>query len=173
MILTLATRSWPPSGGDPPAIARRRPRRGIAATEVAVLAPFLCALVMGMFELGRLVMVKETLTNAARKGCRTGVTPAKSYQNLLDDVNNILTDNNITPANATITVQIAAYTGTSTTPSWGSFTTVTSGSAFTPNPLDKVSVKVSIDVTYVLWFTPLFVSNSSVESETMIMLKQG
>jgi Flp pilus assembly protein TadG len=173
MILAPASRSGPPYDGEPPALARSRRRRGIAASEFAVMLPFLCALVMGMFELGRLVMVKDTLTNAARKGCRTGVTPGKTYQNLLDDVNNILTDNNITAGNATITVQVATYTGTSTTPSWGSFTTVTSGSAYTPGALDKVSVKVSIGVTNVLWFAPLFVPSASVESESMIMLKQG
>jgi Flp pilus assembly protein TadG len=172
MILLLATRSKP-RGGDPSASVRKWRRRGIAATEFAILAPFLCALVMGMCEMARLVMVKETLTNAARKGCRTGVTPGKTYQNLLDDVNNILTENNITASNAIITVQVAPYTGTSTTPSWGSFTTVTGASSFTPNTLDKVSVKVSIGVTNVLWFLPVFVSSGSVESETLIMLKQG
>jgi Flp pilus assembly protein TadG len=172
MILSFGAHSRRSPHGRPTLVPPRQ-RRGIAATEFAILAPFLCALVMGMVEMGRLVMVKETLTNAARKGCRTGVTPGKSYQNILDDVNNILTDNNITAANATITVQIAPYTGTSTTPSWGAFTTVTGASSFTPNALDQVSVKVSIGVTNVLWFIPVFTSSGSVESETLIMLKQG
>src|SRR5262249_8800208 len=149
-------------GADQSTRKRRRPRRGIAATEFAILAPFLCALVMGMCEMARLVIGKETLTNAARKGCRAGVTPGQTYQNVRDDVNNILPDNNITASNATITVQVAPYTGTSTTPSWGSFTTVTGASSYTPNTLDKVSVKVSIGVTNVLWFLPVFVSSGSV-----------
>jgi Flp pilus assembly protein TadG len=170
MILALAPRPEP-TGGAP--LARRGQRRGIAAAEFAVLAPFLAALVIGMVEMGRLVMVKETLTNAARKGCRTGVTPGKGYNDILNNVNNILTDNNIDPSKATITVQIAPYTGTATAPSWGSFTTVTSPSAFNPNPLDKVSVQVSIGVTNVLWLTPVFTSSASVESEMLTMLRQG
>jgi Flp pilus assembly protein TadG len=173
MILSSAIRSEPVHWSDPPAVAGRRRRRGIAATEFAVLAPFLVALIIGMCEMGRLVMVKETLTNAARKGCRTGVTAGKTYQNLLDDVNKVLTDNNLPSADATITVQIASYTGTSTNPSWGAFTTVTNGSSFTPNALDKVSVQVSLPVTDVLWFAPQFMSSTSVVSEALVMLKQG
>src|SRR5262249_40199686 len=157
--------------GGPPANPRRR--RGIAAAEFAVLLPFLVAAVLGMVEIGRLVMVKDLLTNAARKGCRTGVTPGKGYQDILNDVNNILTDNNIPPSDATITIQVASYTGTSTTPSWGPPTTVTGGSVFAPNALDQVSVKVSIPVTDVLWFTPFFTSSTAVESEMVVMLRQG
>lgn len=155
----------------PWAMARRR--RGVAATELALVAPLLGALVMGMCEMGRAVMVKDILTDAARKGCRTGATPGKSYQNVLDDVNNILSDNKISTANASITVQIASYTGSGTTPSWGAFTTVTSGSTFTPSSLDQVSVTVSIPVSTVLWFSPIFLSKQGIESETMIMVRQG
>jgi Flp pilus assembly protein TadG len=154
-----------------PVIGRRR--RGIAATEFAILAPFLGALIMGMCEMGRAVMVKELLTNAARKGCRTGAMSLKTYQNVLDDMNNILSDNNINSSNATITVQIASYTGTSTTPSWGSFTTVSNGSAFTPKPLDQILVKVAIPASNVLWFSPVFLPKKAIESETLIMVKQG
>jgi Flp pilus assembly protein TadG len=148
-------------------------RRGIAATELALLAPLLAALVMGMCEMGRAVIVKDILTNAARKGCRTGVTPSKTYQNVLDDVNNVFSDNNINSANVTIIVQIASYTGNSTTPSWGSFTTVSSNISFTPQPLDQISVKVSIPISNVLWFSPRFMSNTTIESETLTMVRQG
>jgi Flp pilus assembly protein TadG len=150
-----------------------RRRQGVAAAELAILAPFLATLVMGMCEMGRAVMVKDILTNAARKGCRTGTTSGKGYQNVLDDVNNILSDNNLGSSNSTITVQIASYTGSSTTPSWGSFTTVTTAAAFTPQPLDQVLVKVSIPVSNVLWFSPVFMSNKAIESETLIMVRQG
>jgi Flp pilus assembly protein TadG len=153
--------------------AYRCSRRGIAAVELALLVPLLCTLAMGMFELGRLVMVKQTLTNAARKACRTGATPGKTYQNLLDDANNILTDNGFTPAHATITVQLAPYTGSSTVPAWGAFQPIMSGTSFTPNPLDKISVQVAIPVLDVLWFAPQFTPSSAVESETLILLRQG
>jgi Flp pilus assembly protein TadG len=168
MIFPLAERNN--TGAAP---VRTKRRRGVAATELAIIAPFLGALVMGMCEMGRAVMVKDTLTNAARKGCRTGATAGKTYQNIVDDVTNIFSDNNINTANLNITIQIASYTGTSTTPKWGSFTAVTSNSTFTPQPLDQVLVKVSIPVTNVLWFSPQFLSNTAIESETLTMVKQG
>jgi Flp pilus assembly protein TadG len=150
-----------------------RARRGVAAAEFAILAPFLGALIMGMCEMGRAVMAKDILTNAARKSCRTAATNGKTYQNAVDDANNILTDNHISTASATITVQVATYTGNSTTPSWGAFTTVSSNAAFTPNALDKVSVKVSVPATSVLWFAPVFMPTTAVESETLILVRQG
>lgn len=148
-------------------------RRAIAAAELAVVAPLLGALVLGMCEMGRAVMVKDTLTNAARKGCRTGTTVGKSYQDILNDVNNIFTDNNISAGNATISVQVATYTGTATSPSWGPFTTVSSNATFNPQPLDQVSVKVTLPISNVLWFSPRFLSSKAVESETLAMVRQG
>jgi Flp pilus assembly protein TadG len=173
MLRSFVTSLRPNQDGTPPASARSRRRRAIAATEFALLAPFLAALIVGMFEMGRAMMVKDILTNAARKGCRTGVTLPKTYQNILDDVNNILTDNSLPSSKATITVQIATYTGTSTTPSWGPWTTVSSSSSYTPKVLDKVLVKISMNVTDVLWFAPTFMAKTAIESETVIMLRQG
>ena len=117
MIISTGNRSVSPRSCQQAHGGRPRKRPGVVALELAVLAPFLAALTLGMFEMGRLVMVKQTLCNAARKGCRTGVTSGKGYQNLLDDVNNILTDNGFTTASATITVRVATYSGSSTVPS--------------------------------------------------------
>ena len=166
--LVLPPKSSP--GSSPP--TRQNRRSAVAAAEFALLAPFLAALVIGMCELGRSVMVKDILTDAARKGCRTGVMPNKTYQDILNDVTNVLTDNNITASSATITVQVASYNGTSTSPSWGSPTTVTSNSSYNPNPLDEVSVKVSVPLANVLWFTPVFLPQGGIESETFTMLRQ-
>jgi Flp pilus assembly protein TadG len=172
-MLRLFTSLQPTAYGTRPACPRSGRRRGIAATEFALLAPFLASLIVGMFEMGRAMMVKDILTNAARKGCRTGVTLPKTYQNILDDVNNILTDNSLPSSKATITVQIASYTGTSTTPSWSPYRTVSNSSLYNPKTLDKVLVKISMNVTDVLWFAPTFMSSTAIESETVIMLRQG
>src|SRR5262245_38829932 len=72
-----------------------KPRRGIAAVEFAVLAPFLAILILGTFELARGIMVKQILNDAARRGCRTAIQPLKANSNVTSDVNNILTDNSI------------------------------------------------------------------------------
>ena len=87
-------------------------------------------------------------------------------------VANIFSDNNINASNSTITVQVASYTGNTTTPTWGPFTTVSSNTTFNPQPLDKVLVKVSLPVTNVLWFSPHFMPNTAIESETLTMVRQ-
>jgi len=46
-------------------------RRGTAAVEFAFVAPVFFLLVFGLIELGRMVMLQQALTNAAREGCRT------------------------------------------------------------------------------------------------------
>ena len=171
MFVPCGTRSEPDASGRRP--LRKRCRRGVAAAEFAILAPFLGALVMGMCEMGRAVMVRDILTNAARKGCRTGVTAGKAYQDVLNDVSDILSDNRIDPSQVTVTVQVASYTGTSTTPSWTAFSTVNNANSFSPKPLDQVQVKVSIPVSQVLWFSPTFLPKTALESETLIMVRQA
>jgi hypothetical protein len=128
-----------------------------------------------MYEMGRAVMIKDTLTNAARKGCRTGIMPGKTYQNIVDDINNVLSDNNISTSKATITIQVATYTGSSTTPSWSAFTTATDNSSFSPGAQDKVSVQISIHAKDVIWFGQglIFMPTTEIESETLTMLRQG
>ena len=57
--------------------ARRsqRVRPGAAAVEFALVAPLLVMLVLGMIEFGRMMMVEQILTNAAREGARKAVLP--------------------------------------------------------------------------------------------------
>jgi Flp pilus assembly protein TadG len=49
----------------------QRSRLGATAVEFAFVAPVVLALIFGIFELTRVVMVKQAITNAAREGCRT------------------------------------------------------------------------------------------------------
>lgn len=48
-------------------------RSGVAAIELALVAPVFFLLVFGLIEFGRMMMVQQSLTNAAREGCRTAV----------------------------------------------------------------------------------------------------
>ena len=45
-------------------------RRGVAVVEFAIIAPIVFLVIFGLMEMGRLVMVKQAVTNAAREGCR-------------------------------------------------------------------------------------------------------
>ena len=74
----------PDSAGDPgqrrPGLIRRRgralrgrDRRGAALVEFAVVAPLFFATIFSIVEFGRLVMVEQIMTNAAREGARRAV----------------------------------------------------------------------------------------------------
>jgi Flp pilus assembly protein TadG len=135
---------------------RATSRRGVAAVEFAVLAPFMAILILGSFELARGIMVKQTLNDAARRGCRTGIQPSKANSDVTSDVNNILTDNSLATNSATITVQVNGVMA----------------NCNTAKQNDKVTVKVSIPTSSTYWVSTFFLKSSSIESDSVTMLKQ-
>jgi hypothetical protein len=52
----------------------RLPRRGVATLELALLLPVLLTLLLGAWEVGRLIQVSEIVNNAAREGGRLAAT---------------------------------------------------------------------------------------------------
>jgi Flp pilus assembly protein TadG len=50
------------------------PRRGVAAVEFAVLIPFILTLLLGIWEVGRMIEVQQTVNNAAREAARQATT---------------------------------------------------------------------------------------------------
>jgi Flp pilus assembly protein TadG len=138
--------------------APREPRRGAAVVEFAMIAPLLVFVILGIFEISRGFIVKQTLSDAARKACRTGILPGTSTTTIQNEVNEILTDNGLTPSDATITV---AVNGSSTT------------DASSAQQGDKISVKVAIPVAKTFWLTTLFLPSANVESEAIVMMRQG
>lgn len=138
-------------------VVASRTRRTIAAVEFAVLAPFLFTLATGAFEVGRGVMVRQILTDAARKACRTGALPGEANSNITSDVNDILTDNSVPTSAATITILVNGNSVDASTAKQG----------------DQVSVKVAVPFNKVSWTPLFFFTNTSVESETLVMMRQG
>ena len=54
-----------------------RNQKGQALVETALIIPLLLLLVMGLFEFGRVMYIKNTLNNAARAGVRVAVVTPK------------------------------------------------------------------------------------------------
>ncbi len=75
---------------------RFRPRCGVAAVEMAVLAPFVAALLVGLLEVGQMVQVNQILCNAAREGARKASTGINTYSDVQTTVANYLTNAGIT-----------------------------------------------------------------------------
>jgi len=53
-------------------------RIGAAVVEFAVVSPVLILVLLGMIECGRMIMVQQSLTTAAREGARAAIVPGTS-----------------------------------------------------------------------------------------------
>jgi Flp pilus assembly protein TadG len=130
-------------------------RPGLAVVEFALIAPIFIFLTIAMVEFARGYHVREVLSDAARKACRGAVLPTGANSTITSDINSILTSNNISTSNVTITVQVNGTTADATTAKQN----------------DKVSVKVAVPVSSVAWITPLFLPGQKLVSETVTMMR--
>jgi Flp pilus assembly protein TadG len=112
---------------------RQPRRRGASAVELAFVAPIFFLLILGMIELGRGLMVRHMLTNAARQGCRLGILEGKSNADVTAVVHSALTPVGI----SSDTVSILVNGGSSDVKN--------------ANADDEVTVIVSVPVTTVTW----------------------
>jgi|SRR6185295_2013812 len=127
--------------------ARRRrriasSRRGAAAIEFALVSFFFLVPMLGMIEVGRMIMVQEILINAAREGARTAIAPNKTDANVRTTIDNYLAASNITGFSRTISPSLGsnppadtAITVTVSVPcssvSWGGAPTIFAGRTLT------------------------------------------
>jgi Flp pilus assembly protein TadG len=127
--------------------------------EFAFIVPILAALAVGTLEIARATMVRQILSEAARKGCRTAVLPSGNNASITQDVNDLLSINNLSTTSPplTITVKVNGVTA----------------DASTAKQNDQISVKVSIPFSAVSWTKPIILTNSNIESVTLVMLRQG
>ncbi len=141
-------------------------RSGIAAVEMAFIAPILVLIALGMFELSRGVMVRQILTGAARKGCRTGIIHQYGNSDIISDATNVMQDNGFDttlfnpPTIGSINITVTDPSGT------------VLSDALDATPGSTVSVQVVIPTSSVNWVSSYFMTNSMVESDTVVMMKQ-
>jgi Flp pilus assembly protein TadG len=125
----------------------RKNRGGATVVEFAIVAPILVLLVFGMIEFGRMVMVQQVLTNAAREGARVGVLDSSTVTDVQTTVNTYLTGGGVSGATVTVT----------------------------PNPLSSagygapVTVTVSVPFSQVSWLpSPMFLKTTSLSASTVM-----
>jgi Flp pilus assembly protein TadG len=77
-------------------------RLGVAAVEFAIVAPLFILLTFGILEYGRMVMVQQVLTNAAREGARAAVLDGATIAGVRTGVNNYLTGASVPAASVDV-----------------------------------------------------------------------
>lgn len=77
---------------------------GSALIEFALLLPVLVVIVLGTIELGWALYIQNTLVDAAREGARIAVTQNVSSIDIVNEVDTIIQNANLTSNNASITI---------------------------------------------------------------------
>ncbi len=86
-------------------IIRQTERRpGTATVELACVLPIIVSLLLGIWEVGRLIEAQQILTNAAREAVRQASTGNATVAQLTTLVNNYLTAAGINNANSTFKI---------------------------------------------------------------------
>jgi Flp pilus assembly protein TadG len=117
--------------------ARPRARHGAAAIEFAVVIILLAPLLIGVWEVGRLVEVQQILSNAAREGGRQASTGTKTIAGIQQDVVNYLARFGINTPTSSVTVT--------------NLTSSDRPDPTTANQLDMFQVSVTIPFNSVRW----------------------
>jgi Flp pilus assembly protein TadG len=110
-------------------------RRGVAAVELAVILPFIMTLLLGLWEVGRMVEIQQILTNAAREGARQASTGNFTNTQIQTIVTQYLAAAGLPTANVVVTP----------------VDNTTRGDVGSANYLDQVQVTVSIPFNDVGW----------------------
>jgi len=123
-----------------------RRRRGVAAVEAAVLMPLALMLMLGTWEVGRMVEVNQILNNAAREGGRAASTGQYTSPQVQQTVVNYLMNAGLPYNSATVTVTDLTNPGTDCTQA---------------SEMDELQIQVSIPMSAVRWSAATLVSNSA------------
>jgi Flp pilus assembly protein TadG len=81
----------------------KQSRKGAILVEFAIILPVYLLFVFGIIEYGRMVMVQQVLTNAAREGARVGVLDNSTSANVTTAANRYLSAAGISSATISAT----------------------------------------------------------------------
>ena len=91
---------------------RQHPPRGVAAVEFAVCLPVILTLLLGLWEVGRMVEMQQILSNSAREGARQAVTGNLTNAQVQAVVTQYLTEAGLPTQNVIVTVTDLTNPGT-------------------------------------------------------------
>lgn len=124
----------------------RHRRRGASAVEFAIVAPLFFLLIFGMFEFGRMIMVQQLMTNAARSGSRVAVIDGATSSGVISTVKDYLEGGSVDADSLTVTVDPSNLASTDTG--------------------DAITVQVSVPYDDVSWLpAPWFLSGETLTAD--------
>lgn len=111
------------------------PRRGAAIVELALVLPVFFAVIFGIIEFGRAMMVSQMVTNSAREGVRLAIVDGTTNNDVETTIRDFLEGAaGVTPADVTVTIEV--------TPAQGN--TDPLNQLINAAPRDLVSVRVEV-----------------------------
>lgn len=129
---------------------KARARRGTATVEFAIVAPLFLLFLMGIVEMGRVMMVQNVLIAAAREGARAAIISGASADDVIDKAEEYASICGINSAVATVE---PANLSTATTE-------------------DPITVSVSVVFDDVSWLpVPQFLASQSLTGRTTMRLE--
>jgi len=135
----------------PPGFRRRcTARRGAAIVEFALIAPVFFALILGIIEFGRMLMVEQILINAAREGARAATISGETDSQVTTVVSTYMANSNIAGYTQTLSPTLAS------SPASGSALTLT----------------VSVPCQTVSWLGGSTWFNGKTLTQSVVMVKQ-
>lgn len=145
-----------------------RRRTGSAVAEFAFVSPILALVMMGMIELSRGIMVKVTLSDAARAGCRAGIQRDKANADIIRLCTDVMNYNGF----GTSQFNPNSVGSVNITVTDGNGNSINNNETLDAPPGCFVSVQVGIPVSSTTWVPSVFLTQGSLESETIVMMKQ-
>lgn len=119
-------------------------RRGVAAVEFAVLLPPILTLLLGIWEVGRIIEIQQLLTNAAREGARQATTGQLTNSQVQTVVTNYLKEAGLPTPNVIVGVSDLTSPGTDVSQA---------------NYLDNIQVTASIPYADIKWSVISLITN--------------
>lgn len=144
-------------------ISRSEIRRGAVVVEFAIISILLSVLILGMVEISRGIMVKESLSNAARDGARMAAKGDSDNAAITLAAREILNDNSLNGNAAQVTIAVTHSDSSGTV----TFSDVTKAEKY-----DKISVTVSLPVAETYVASTFFLPKDAISSETVVMMRQ-
>ncbi|MBI4470191.1 MAG: pilus assembly protein [Acidobacteria bacterium] len=92
------------SGSESTPIRRSRHTRGQATVEMALAVPIFFLILVGMVEYGRALMMRHTMTDAAREGARLAALMNADATDVESTVSDLLLSGGLTLSQANVTI---------------------------------------------------------------------